>query len=289
MVKERKIQMGASNLSARDGSIERPLDSPSSSKSSIKFAQNSNFVRTWSHQLIAPEMYKPPKKDNKNFVDLRTTATWRPSEVKQRDFATTHKAEYLNPSEIKSPEHAPAPSSEEVEAQRAENKVRYDAVENMCKTVKSTHGTVGSMLKSFNKKRTDDLSMHEFSTYLKRHKLDTYIHEDDVPKIFSFINPEHGGKVAVSDFLKRVEEVEFNRSEHNQEHQRIRDFIEFHHAQQQAATQSKDAANPSLAEVKASKSIPHEKEKLKKALGMKTYSVDLHPEEFNEILDTIHS
>lgn len=140
--------MGATNLSARDGSIEKPQDSPGSSKTSIKFAQNSSFVRTWSHQLIAPEMYKPPKKDEKNFVDLRTTATWRPSEVKQRDFTTTHKAEYLNPSEISSPEHAPAPSAEEVEAERAESQNQYKAVENMCKTVKTTHGTVGSMLKS---------------------------------------------------------------------------------------------------------------------------------------------
>lgn len=148
MVRERKLQMGATNMSARENSIERPPDSPGSSKSSVKFAQNSKFVRTWSHQLIAPEMYKPPKKDTKNFVDLRTTATWRPAEVKLRDFATTHKAEYLNPSEISSPEHAPAPSTDEIEAERAEHKKRYDAVENMCKTVKTTHGTVGSMLKS---------------------------------------------------------------------------------------------------------------------------------------------
>ncbi|RYG98816.1 hypothetical protein EON65_50975, partial [archaeon] len=75
---------------------------------------------------------------------------------------------------------------------------------------------------------------------------------------------------------------------HTQEHQRIRDFIEFHHAQQQASSQSGDT-NPSLTEVKAAKSIPLEKEKLKKALGMKTYSVDIHPEEFNSILDSIHT
>lgn len=68
----------------------------------------------------------------------------------------------------------------------------------------------------FNKKRTDDITLNEFSTYLKRHKLDTYINPDAIPLIFDYIHPEHGGKVGVGDFLKRVEEVEFNRSEHNQ-------------------------------------------------------------------------
>ena len=143
MVKERKLQIGASNLSAREGEAES-----SPAKSGIRLAHKSNFVRTWSHQLLAPDMYQSPEAVNKNFRDIRTTATWRPSEVMERDFTTTHKSTFLNPKDAKSPDPHPSLTTAEIAKLNEEERVRREAVENMVKTVKNTHGTVASMLKS---------------------------------------------------------------------------------------------------------------------------------------------
>lgn len=145
MVKERKLQSGVSNApTPRDEAKGGP-----GSPGGVLFAGKSKFVRTWSHQLIAPEMYKKPDTGNKREVQIKTTATWRPNEVGTRDFTTTHKDTYLNPASIPVVDYGfKESSSEEIAAKNTELKMRQRAVDSMCKLVKSTHGTMAAMLRS---------------------------------------------------------------------------------------------------------------------------------------------
>lgn len=147
MVKERKHQMGATNLSARAETTGPPPGT--GQKPGILYATNSSFVRTWSHQLIAPEMYKPPDTGPKGDRRMKVTATWKPGEVANRDFTTTHKGTYRDPRTIQMKEHHDVElSSEDIAALNAAKRERENAVTTICQVVKNTHGTVGSLLRS---------------------------------------------------------------------------------------------------------------------------------------------
>jgi hypothetical protein len=139
MVKERKPQTGASNLNS----------SRLTSTKNGKPANESNFVRTLSHRVIASEKHAKPNTTNKKERTIKGAATWGPSEVYERDFTSTHHASYLNPIGIADDPHKfRSLTTEQIATQNEENRIRRMAVENMVKIAKSTHGTMASMLRS---------------------------------------------------------------------------------------------------------------------------------------------
>lgn len=123
--------------------------------------------------------------------------------------------------------------------------------------------------------------MLEFSAYLRRDGLDTYVSESETQQVFDYVHPG-ACEVPVKDFLQKVEEVEFNRAEGNAEAQKIKDFLSLH----LKAKRSNSQTSSQLDELKKGKAIENETEKMRKALGMKTYSLDVDHEEMNDIIET---
>eukprot|EP00981_Chlorochromonas_danica_P002272 scaffold440_cov277-Ochromonas_danica.AAC.6 len=325
MVKERKLQSGVSNLSSR-----LPLTSPTPTPAApstptttttttqqqqqqqqaqaIGSTDKSNFTRAWSHQLLAPEMYH--SSDTMGDSDQRKkklTATWKPSEVTKTDFTTTSHSSYINPKAVFQVDYCPKElSSDEIAAKNEEVRRQKEAVHALCQVVKSTHGTVAAMLRAFNKKRSDNLSLYELSNYLKRHQLDSYVSEEEIKTVFQYVYPTTTGTststttgseevevvVPVKDFLQKVEEIEFNRQEGSQESQKIKDFLELQLQRQRELQQQKEAeAEKDTKDFSSSKLklksllVANEAEEMRKALGMKTYNVSLGHEEMNAIIE----
>jgi len=122
MVKERRAQTGATNLSAKG----------ESSRSQSRGVSTGNLMNTNGSASLSTSSL---------------TATWKPANVPARDFLTIHKETFQNPKEYK--DSLPLPRTT---LQIAEEKLKLqkelEAIDSLCKVVRTTHGTVGSMLRS---------------------------------------------------------------------------------------------------------------------------------------------
>ncbi len=143
---------------------------------------------------------------------------------------------------------------------------------------------------------------------MKRNNLDKYLGEEEQQLVFEYVDQSHSGAVAVSDFLKKVEEREFYGNEHNKDHTRLKDFLEFHIQQKRAqdAKRQEEIENGQaqgstsmptlkvsdrsperkrLEELKRSKGLENEVEKMKKAMGIRTFGLDVDLEELDHVVE----
>jgi hypothetical protein len=132
-LKERKVNTGATNLTARSerGSIIRK-----------------DFYRSWTHKLISPEAHVAPAQAVDQGRTYNKTATWRPVALYERNFTTTTSESFQDPSTQKAPEEPHAKSEEELTSERKARGKQVEAVEAFCKTAKAHFGTTAAMLKA---------------------------------------------------------------------------------------------------------------------------------------------
>ncbi len=151
MGRERKPQTGATNLSARSVSCSHlpavqsaggvDVGDNSTTDSSSKVA------RSIAHKLLAPDLYKSTKKNDDDMKKLKVTATWTPLNVYKRDFETIHRESFQNPSTFPVEKHKQK-STKEIAEEAIKRRSEVEAINNMCKLVRTSYGTVATMLRS---------------------------------------------------------------------------------------------------------------------------------------------
>jgi hypothetical protein len=132
-LKERKVNHGATNLTARSekGSIIRR-----------------EFYRSWTHKLISPDAHAPPAATFDAEHVYNSTATWRPVPLYERNFATTTQESYNDPKDRPLPYEPHAKSDEQLQAEKKAHEKQLEAVEAFCKTAKAHFGTTAAMMKA---------------------------------------------------------------------------------------------------------------------------------------------
>jgi hypothetical protein len=150
MVRERKPQTGATNLSARSASGKALLPVvPVAADTGGNSTASKVAVRSVAHKLLAPDLYKSTHKTNSEFDDLKITATWTPNDVYKRDFHTVYNDSFVDPKEVdnQTGRHGTM-STLEIAKQTVKRRDEVDSINNMCKLVRASYGTVASMLRS---------------------------------------------------------------------------------------------------------------------------------------------
>lgn len=148
MGRERKVQTGSSNLSARmDNSTLSTTasslnDFPDNSTSKSKY-----ISRTLTSKLLAPDLHHEKKSEKTITGPAKETATWKPAKVYERDFVTVHNDTFSDPLHRFDPLHPPK-STFEIAEEAVKKKEEKEAVDNLCKLVRTTYGTVATMLRS---------------------------------------------------------------------------------------------------------------------------------------------
>lgn len=292
MSKERKVQHGTSNVSARSGqSSSRTPPFPVTTGPT-------KFYRSWTHKLVSPDVYNPPQGNRENDRAIRQTATWKQADVYNRNFSTTHGDSYRVPTTLKPPPEPIPFSSAEMEAARKKSDEQHEALEQMTKMAKAHFGTTAGMLKFFNKKHEDDLSMEELGVYLKRNNVEKFLTQEDRNCIFELVDPQHDGKVPVVGLLRKAEEQEFHDAEHAEDMKKIRAFL-LDHIEKRRKEKSETEKerrhrhhhhrhhrhHPEVIERKKLKGIHEEGKKLKAALGQKTFDLDIGHDELHEAIE----
>jgi hypothetical protein len=299
--KQRKLSTGSSNLptvrSERGSVIKK------------------EFTRSWTHKLIAPDAYHPPEKQaESSFVD-HNTATWRPVPIFELAYETTTDGSYKNPSEVKMPEGPHEMDNETMLKQQRERQQQVDAVEALCKTAKAHFGTTGAMMKmvmfflllfalmchnlfflffllffkKFNKSGDDDISLYELGEYLKRNHIDHHVSHEERKKIFDSVDPNHKGSVPVRELLRTTEQQEFKDDTHAENMLKVRNFLRNHLDVLRQRRQDRVPRDPDLEERKKTKAVEREKDKIKTAIGQKTFDIDVDHDELHDALEALAS
>jgi hypothetical protein len=146
MKRDRKPQTGATNLSARSTSNNsNDGNSVAVSTTQTSSTNNSTFTRSWAHTIISPEEYKhlAPEETSR----LKMTATWKPADVYKRDFLTVNKESYKEYKDYRPHKLIPK-TTEEIAEENLKHKAEVEAVDRMCQLVRTSYGTVATMLRS---------------------------------------------------------------------------------------------------------------------------------------------
>lgn len=148
MGRERKNQLGTSNLSSRlensslgSGSTIKTNELPSPSP-----AAHTKLTKSLTRSLIAPDDYQESTKKEKGEYFNRT-ATWKPAPIYERDFKTDYSNSFNDPKHYTEP-LAPPKSTYEIAEEQLRVKAQRSALDNLCKLIRSTYGTVATMLRS---------------------------------------------------------------------------------------------------------------------------------------------
>mmetsp|Transcript_29126 Transcript_29126/g.66039 ORF Transcript_29126/g.66039 Transcript_29126/m.66039 type:complete len:773 (-) Transcript_29126:130-2448(-) len=274
--KERRVK-GTTNMSAR----------AAEGKTSIP---KTEFYRSWTHKLISPDVYQPPEVHKDHDHVYKHTATWRPVDVYERDFVTTQTSSFGNPANQPVYKDQSVKTSEQLAAEKAVRNKQMRAVDALTKVAKVHYGTTSSMLKAFNKKNSDDISVSELGAYMKRHKIDQFVSGEERQLIFDSVDAQHEGSVGVADLLRRAEEQEFKDAEHSSSMAEVRDFL-LNHVEEIRSKRADDSgpADNELRQRKNEKAMKGEKDMIKKAIGQKTFDIDVDHEELHEAIEHLFS
>ncbi len=147
MGKERKPQTGATNLSARNQNAPPPLTLQQPKPSEEPSIEPTNIQRGLAHKLIAPDLYNTNVKEDDSYRKLKVTATWTPLNIYNRDFETTNSDDYRDPSMYPSSEHH-SKTTLDIATEAIKDREEVEAINNMCKLVRASYGTVATMLRS---------------------------------------------------------------------------------------------------------------------------------------------
>jgi hypothetical protein len=135
MVKDRKAQFGATNLSARSDNSNGNLSKPV------------NFTRSWTHKLISPDVYQQKDSNLDNTREIANTATWLPLAIHNRDFNSTTSSSYVDPCKIPVKVRKIL-SLKDIEERNKRAEAQGESIEALSKLAKKSYGTTGAMLKS---------------------------------------------------------------------------------------------------------------------------------------------
>ncbi len=150
MGRERKPQTGATNLSARSVSCSQLPAVQSAGGGDVgdnSTDSSSKVAHSIAHKLLAPDLYNSSKKNDDGMKKLKVTATWTPLNVYKRGFETIHRESFQNPSTFPVEKHKQK-STKEIAEEAIKRRSEVEAINNMCKLVRTSYGTVATMLRS---------------------------------------------------------------------------------------------------------------------------------------------
>lgn len=141
-MKERKAQMGCSNLSARsEGKGETLAPGSNTTVSGVPA-----FYRSWTHKLVSPDEYIMKDPNLTNARTIKLTATWLPKDVAERSFDTVHSSSYINPKDMPVRQRV-THTIKEIDELNENREVQRKSVDNLCRVARKMYGTSQAMMK----------------------------------------------------------------------------------------------------------------------------------------------
>lgn len=145
--KERKVNHGVTNLINTSRSDISNNNNNNDTNSTSSKQQPKKYTRSWTHKLLAPDMYQPPIVLD-HVREIKNTATWKPVPIYQRNFNTITSESYIDPKERPPIHELHEITSEEIQRINTLKNEQKESMQVLCDEAKLLFGTTASMLKS---------------------------------------------------------------------------------------------------------------------------------------------
>jgi len=295
---ERKNQTGLSNAS-NDGSKSAGA-SPS---------KNFRCIMQRIVERDPPELNPITIRLNPKARKVDKMAIWTGNkEMVTDDYSTTNKTDYpIEPYGSNSNR----PETERRKESIEQTAMKLGSMEDFRKLVKSEYGHTAKLFKAGRKSNQDFVTPEDFSYMLKRLKLDKQFDKNNQDLIFQNFKKDGNNAVAVIDIISRIDEIDQNDSKLIQAKQDMENVKTFFNqklmekrALREAERVSGETSDRSVTsvglghsglnfddlsgEIEKIKGIDHKDVELKRAIGQKTFDIEVGTEELNDLIEFIY-
>ena len=162
------------------------------------------------------------------------------------------------------------------EAQRELQK--GEALNKLGTIAKAKFGNMSNMLRTFKKNTSDSITLPEFSEHLRRRKLDKDLPQEEQELIFEQLNASARGSIDAGLLSRTVDELSGITQHDAGDAEEMRQFLE---ESIEAARKEKEEATG------GDKVVAGGTDLMKKAIGQKSFGLDVGHEEMNDVVDDL--
>lgn len=274
MGKERKVQLGASNN--RIGF-----------EGSVNTVSTAASQRSQTHKLITPAEFRLPRASPATHRKIEDASSFRPGKIYVRDFKTAYSDEFQDPKTLKVIEYGVDTEAAQKAWQESRRAARLESLRKLGGLAVNKFGNMGNMMRAFRKNTGDSISLVEFAEHLRRRNLDVLFPAEDQEMLFEALKAsEPGVDVPImGNLLKLVNESDpsYSAKEHNSDMMAMRDFL----ADQVAKHNNKTVEHDASSEKKHYSREEEHADLMRKAVGQKTFGIDIKAEEMDELVNDL--
>ena len=231
-------------------------------------------------KMIQPSPYQLPPADTRRNRKIKETSAWTPGQIYVRDFVTQTHDSYENPSIHL--EHLNAEEAAENEKrsnwEQARLAQRATALKKLSGVAKLKFGNMSNMLRAFKKNTGDTVTLPEFAEHLRRRNLDSMIALEDQELVWEQLKATPRGSIDVGSLSKAVDEVQKDVTGDAADMLALRDFL---------AQQVEERRKAGDLDKARSLGMQDQEDSLKKAIGTKTFDLDIGAEEMEHVVDDL--
>ena len=272
MGKERKVQLGASNN--RIGF-----------EGSVNTASSVASQRSHTHKLITPAEFRLPKASKAHLRKIEDASSFRPGKIYVRDFKTSYSDEFQDPKTLKVIEYGVDTEASQKAWQESRRAARLESLRKLGGLAVNKFGNMGNMLRAFKKNTGDSISLVEFAEHLRRRNLDVLFPAEDQEMLFEALKASEPGVdvPTMGNLLKLVNESDpsYSTKEHNSDMMAMRDFLADQVAKHKSGEQDTNAEKKHYSREEEHADL------MRKAVGQKTFGIDIKAEEMDELVDDL--
>jgi hypothetical protein len=243
-------------------------------------------------KTIAPLPYNLPPPDLRRRREINETSAWTPGNIYVRDFSTQQEDSFMNPKVYTShiDAHEESLEKERKEWENKRNVERNDALQKLYGVAKLKYGSMANMLRAFKKNTGDTITLPEFAEHLRRRNMDSMLPLEDQELVWEQLKSTARGSVAVSSLSKAVEESSKGDEEYSKYSQEKRDMIELRNFLAEEVKRKREESGQGNDIDRSGRggadiTGPDGEDKVKKALGSKTFDLDIGAEEMDNVVE----
>lgn len=248
---------------------------------------NVSTFQSMTSKTIAPSPYDLPPPDLRRQRKIHETSAWTPGQIFIRDFETQQRESYMNPSVHLAHMNAEdeALAAERQKWAQGRQEVRKVALEKLAGVARLKYGNMANMLRAFKKNTGDTITLPEFAEHLRRRNMDSMLPLEDQELVWEQLKATARGSVDVANLSKAVDETlgDDKLDEYNKDK---RDMIELRNFLKAEVTKKRDeqGVDSSAPQLNAG-GLAGEDDKVKNALGQKTFDLDIGAEEMDSVVE----
>ena len=256
-----------------------------SSGSGLASKKNDIYLSMTS-KAITPLPYDLPPPDERRKRVIDETSAWTPGDIYVRDFSTQQDDDFMDPRKhLHIMDHMEeAEAAQRVKWEQEKAGEQKAALEKLAGLAQLKYGNMGNMLRAFKKNTSDTITLPEFGEHLRRRNMDSLLPLEDQELIWEQLKATARGSVGVGQLSKAVDETIDTTNVYDAD---VRDIKAMRNFLKEEVTKKREADSQFPSQ--EPHGLADKDEEMKRAIGQKTFDLDIGAEEMDSVLEGLFS